>query len=263
MATTRKRSMRPGMLPLIVATLVGAMPAAAAAEGEPTATPYRPSVSTPAALSAPGWIEIETGLGHARAGGSRLDAAPVTVKLAFTPDWGIRIGGDAWQRHRDGSGRTSGIGDTGIVLKHRLAIDDARAFGLEAGVTLPTAHGHAGIGKPAWGVNAIYSADFGAWHTDLNLAFNRFGQREPGTSRMLWLWAAALSRSLDERWGVVGELSGAHQRGDGHSSQALLALSFAAMPRLTLDAGVARSLRSGPTTWSVFTGLTWTAARLF
>jgi hypothetical protein len=30
-------------------------------ENTPSVTPYRPSVSTPAALSAPGWLELEVG----------------------------------------------------------------------------------------------------------------------------------------------------------------------------------------------------------
>ena len=42
------------------------------------------------------------------------------------------------------------------------------AFGLELGATLPT--GHSGIvsGKTDTDINAIYSADLGDWHTDLN-----------------------------------------------------------------------------------------------
>jgi len=32
---------------------------------------------------------------------------------------------------------------------------------------------------------------------------------------------------------------------------------------MTLDAGAARSVRRGDSTWSAFTGLTWLAARLF
>lgn len=252
-----------GMLLFLVAsTLIGTQ-ATAAGQAEPAATPYRPSVSTPAALSAPGWIEIEAGVGHAREGAVRVDTVPITAKLAFTPDWGIRVGGDVWQRHRDGSARSSGTGDVGVVLKRRFAITETQAFGLEAGATLPTAHGDAGVGKTAWGVNAIYSGDFGAWHTDLNAALIRLGAPGSGTSRALWLWAGALSRPLDERWGIVGELSGTRQSGAGHSSQALVAVSFAASRRLVLDAGAARSLRSGPATWAAFAGLTWTAARLF
>ncbi|MEO7055205.1 MAG: transporter [Caldimonas sp.] len=242
---------------------------AAAADGadEAAAVPYRPSVSTPAALSRPGWIEVEAGLQHQHdGGGARRDSAPVTLKLAFTPDWGIRVGGDAWVRTRDGAGgRDSGVGDTGIVVKRRFAVDDAQAFGLEAGVVVPTArHGAgSGSGKPDYGVNAIYSADFGAWHTDLNIVATRLGAVAPDAGRTQWLGAASLSHALDERWGAVAEISATRQRGQADTLQLLTALSYNVSKRLVLDAGAARSLRSGAPVWSAFAGFTWLAARLF
>jgi len=253
-----------GVALLVVAALVATT--AYAAGDEPTTTPYRPSVSTPAALSAPGWLEIEAGFEHDHAGAARRDSVPATFKLAFSPDWGVRVGGEAWVRQRDEAGRSSGVGDTSVVLKRRFAIDDKQAFGLEGGVTFATARQGLGngSGKTDVGLNAIYSADFGdAWHTDLNLATTRLGQADAGASRSQWLWAASLSRALDERWGVVGEFAGTNQRGAGGTSQFLVAASCNVSKRLTLDAGAARSLRSGPATWSAFTGFTWLAAPLF
>jgi hypothetical protein len=224
-------------------------------------------VSTPAALSAPGWLEVEAGGLHEHdGGGSRRDSVPVTLKLAFTPDWGVRVGSDAWVRQRDESGdRATGIGDTAFVVKRRFAVDDDSAFGLEGGVTVPTSrHGiGSGSGKPDWGLNAIYSADFGAWHTDLNAAATRLGANEAGTGRTQFLGAASLSRSLDEHWGVVGEVSGTHRRGADSTSQLLVAASYNVSKRLVLDAGAARSLRGGAPTWSAFTGFTWLAGRVF
>ncbi len=260
-----------GSARLACAVLLLAATAARAASGaddEPSTTPYRPSVSTPAALSAPGWLEIEAGFEHDHAGaGARRDSVPATFKLAFTPDWGLRIGGEAWARQSaTGLASTSGFGDTSVVLKRRLAIDDAQAFGLEAGVTIPTARRGlgSGSGKADYALNAIYSADFaGEWHTDLNLLTTRLGQTDPGTARTQVLWAAALSRTLGERWGVVGEFSGTRQGGAPGTSQFLLAASCNVSKRLTLDVGAARSLRSGPPAWSAFTGLTWLAVRLF
>ena len=252
--------------PHLLCLLALASQAARADDAEPSTTPYRPSVSTPATLSAPGWLEIEAGYEHDHAGaGARRDSVPTTFKLAFSPDWGIRIGQEAWVRQSDDSGHRSGIGDTSVVLKRRFAIDDRQAFGLEAGVTVPT--GRRGIGsssgKPDYGLNAIYSADLGDWHTDLNLVATRLGQTDPGASRGQLLWAASLSRALGDQWGVVGEFSGTHQRGAENSSQFLLAASYNVDKHLTLDAGAARSLRSGAPVWSAFTGFTWLAARLF
>jgi hypothetical protein len=241
--------------------------AADAGDDTPSTTPYRPSVSTPAALSAPGWIEIEAGFEHDHAGaGARRDSVPTAVKLAFTPDWGIRIGGESWVRQRDDDMRASGFGDTSVIVKRRFAIDEQQAFGLEGGATVPTAKRDIGTGsgKPDYAVNAIYSADFAqGWHTDLNLVTTRLGQVDPGASRTQLLWAASLSRALDEQWGLVGEFSGTHEGGIAGTSQFLFAASYNISKRLTLDAGAARSLRSGPPVWSAFSGLTWLAMRLF
>src|SRR4051812_1440755 len=87
----------------VLAALTAVVARAAAADDDsPSATPYRPSVSTPAALSAPGWLEVEAGLQHDHDSAVvRRDSAPLTLKLAFTPDWGVRIGADAWVRSRD------------------------------------------------------------------------------------------------------------------------------------------------------------------
>src|SRR5580765_8249253 len=187
----------------------------------PSVTPYRPSVSTPAALSAPGWLEVEGGALFARgAGSARRDSVPYTLKLAFTPDWGVRLGGDAWVRQADETGqRVSGGGDSSIVLKRRFAINDASAFGLEAGATFPTGRRGISSGKSDYSLNAIYRADIGSYHTDLNLVSTRIGAVDPDVNRLQTLWAASLSKSLSERWGVVGEFSGTHQRGVDGTTQ--------------------------------------------
>lgn len=252
-------------LPLFLLTLASA---AFAADDGPSTTPYRPSVSTPAALSAPGWLEIEAGWQHNRIdGGIRRDSIPLTLKLAFDEDWGIRLGNEAWVRQRaEGVESRSGFGDTGFVVKRRFGIDDAQAFGLEAGVVVPTGRSGIGFGsgKPDYAVAAIYSADFGgAWHTDINVLASRLGQVDPGASRTQWLFAASLSRQLDDRWGMVGELAATRQSGAEDSRQLLLAASYNLSKRVTLDAGAARSIRSGDSAWAAFAGFTWLAARLF
>ena len=82
---------------LLLALLACASVAHADDSGGPAVVPYRPSVSTPAQLSAPGYLELEAG--GLRATGPDRGVArttlPYTLKLAFTPDWGVRVGGDA------------------------------------------------------------------------------------------------------------------------------------------------------------------------
>jgi len=139
---------------------------------DPAVVPYRPSVSTPAQLSAPGWLELEAG-GLRATGpdrGTSRTTLPWTLKLAFTPDWGIRVGGDAWVRQADAGGAQTSVGDTSVVLKRRFAVSDATAWGLELGEAFPTAKDSVGIGHAQTTVNGIFSSDFAAgWHTDLNV----------------------------------------------------------------------------------------------
>lgn len=238
--------------------------AAQADDGKPAATPYRPSVSTPAQLSAPGWLELEGGVWRQRGSDAHRDSLPWTAKLAFDDDWGIRIGGEAWVRQTDELGQTlSGNGLTGVVIKRRFKVGEQSAFGLELGATLPT--GHSGIvdGKTDTDINVIYSADLGDWHTDLNLTAIHLGAPDVGTSHLQTLWAAALSRPLNDALGLVGELSGSHQSGAGSASQLLFAASYGVTKSLVLDAGVARRVSGSTPTWQAVAGFTWVAARLF
>jgi hypothetical protein len=245
--------------------LTGTPVRAESADELPAVTPYRPSVSTPAALSAPGWLEFEAGALAIRGDGPvRRDSLPATLKLAFDPDWGLRLGAEAWVSQTDASNRsTSGPGDASVVVKRRFAVDPAQAFGLELGVSLPT--GAAGVGgaTAAWSVNGIYSADLGSLHTDLNLAATRIGAPGDGVSRLQKLWAASLSGPLGPRWGLLGEFSGTGQHGAAATSQLLVAATCNVSRRLVLDAGLARSLRSDGAQKSVFIGLTALGPRLF
>jgi hypothetical protein len=240
--------------------------AAAAADDAPAVTPYRPSVSTPAALSAPGWLEVEAGVQRSRADDPlRRSNLPYALKLAFTPDWGIRIGGDALvvQRAADGTGLRGG-GDTSLVLKRRWAVDEVSAFGLELGANLPTARNGLGSGHADVGLNGIYSRDFAdVWHTDLNLLATRLGGADPGADRWQQGWAASLSRSLSPAWSLSGELSGTHRTGQGRTAMALFAASWSASPALALDFGASKGLNAASGGWSVFTGVTFLAGRLF
>lgn len=249
---------------LAAAAFCGAV-AAQGSDETPAVTPYRPSVSTPAALSAPGWLEFEGGgLRDRGSAGARRDSLPCTLKLAVTADWGIRLSGDAWVRQTDGSApRLAGVGDSAVVLKRRFAIDDSSAFGLEAGTTLAT--GRHGIGSEHTDrtLNTIYSADLGDYHTDLNLWGTRVGDVDPGVSHRQWGWAASLSRALSERWGVVGEFSGTRQRGTETTAQVLMAASYNVSKSLTLDAGFARSMRSGVPDRQLFAGFTVLGPRIF
>lgn len=249
---------------LSIALLACAACAHADDGGGPPVVPYRPSVSTPAQLSAPGYLELEAGGLRATSDGASRTSVPYTLKLAFTPDWGVRVGGDGWVRQR-ASGRTdSGAGDTAVVLKRRFAVSDATAWGLELGETFPTAKSAIGIGHAATTINGIFSSDFApAWHADINLNETRYDAGSGQPSAWQTGWAAAFSRTLTDTWGAVGELSGTHQAGTADTAQFLAAASWNQSPAAVFDFGFARGLSDATPHWQVFAGVTVRLGKLF
>ncbi len=197
---------------------------AALAADEPDAiTPYRPSVSSPAQLPATGQLELELGGLHQTSPGAQRNSLPYQLKLAFSKEWGLLLGGEATVATSDASGKNQGGGDTTLVLKRAWSVDDATALGMEFGVKLPTASDTLGSGKTDYTINTILSRDLGAVHMDANLNATRLGVADPGTGRTQVGWSTSFSTALSEQWGVNGELSGTHRGGMANSAQLLTA----------------------------------------
>lgn len=235
---------------------------AAASDFEPI-TAYRPTVSNPAQLPAVGQLEFELGGQHANTDGSRRGTVPYALKLAVTAEWGMLITGDAHVWLTGDGERTSGAGDTNVVLKRAWLVDEGNAFGLELNVKMPTANEVIGSGKADYTVNAIWSHDFGAVHMDTNLNATRLGAVDPGTSSTQIGWAASLSTPLSEQWGIVGELSGTRRRGADSTVQLLGAFTYSPSKLLTFDIGLSFSPRPTPATTAVFAGVVFPLAKLW
>jgi hypothetical protein len=237
-------------------------------DARPDATPYRPTVTTPAQLSAPHWLEGEFGgqWAHQRAddGPTSRGSIPYTLKYAFTEDWGVRVGGEALVRTSGDGERETGFGDTGIVAKRRFAIDDASAFGLEAGVLFPTARRalQLGSGKPDYSVNGIYSVDVAGWHSDVNVIETRAGGVDEGVSRWQTTAAVAASHPLVEHWQIAGEFAGTRQTGAAGTAQFLAALSWSPRGDVVFDFGGIRGLNHATPSWQAFVGVTVVIGRL-
>src|SRR5262249_22553005 len=125
------------------------------ADSEPSVTPYRPTVSNPADLPAPGWFEAEFGGLHTRnEDRSRADSVPWLLKYAFDENHGLLVGGNAYAaQHAPNAVAQNGFGDTSIEWKQRFPVDAQMAFGYEAGVVLPTASHALGVDEPVWLAN--------------------------------------------------------------------------------------------------------------
>lgn len=232
-------------------------PLAYAAE-ELSATPYRPTVSNPAALSVPGHFEVEAGVLRTKNNDPhRRDSLPVLFKYAFTENIGVLLGGEAYVRYySDIDGKANGVGDTNVILKLHHAVNDKLAVGLEAGVKLPTAKELIGSGKHDKIVNGIVSAELGEAALDVNLGVQRLGAINPGESRTAYTGAAALSYPLNDKWGIAGEISGVSQRGVPGTSQFLAAVSYNVSKTVVLDAGMAWGLNRASIDREMFAGIT-------
>lgn len=226
-------------------------------------TPYRPSVSSPAQLPVPGQLEVELGGLRARNDAGRRTSLPYALKLAFTQEWGLVLGGEGQVWARDDSGRTQGLGDTTLVLKRAWLVDDATAFGAELGAKLPTAKDDIGSGRADYTLNTIFSRDIGSVHLDANLNATRIGRVDAGAGRTQFGASASFSGALAEHWGLTGELSGTRRSGADSGVQLLSAIAYSPSKRLTFDIGIARSVRPRPATTQVFAGMVFPLAKLW
>ncbi len=255
-----------GSVSLVVSASAWADPGPDRNDGsDVSVTPYRPTVSTPAQLSAAGWLEGEFGgLDTAGPGRERMASIPYALKLGFSPDWGIRVSGNAYMSATDDGGATSrGIGDTSLIAKRRFGIDDASAFGLEFSALAPSAPAAIGNGRPAYGATGIYSLDFGGgYHTDVNLFLTRLGGSDT-VSPWQSGYALALSHPLGKVWGLFGEFSGFHQRGLPDTDQFLGGATYNVSKRLVIDMGAEAGLTRASPRWGVFSGFTVLIGRLF
>lgn len=243
--------------PVLILCAVLALPAAAAEEL--SATPYRPTVSNPAALPAPGHLELEFGAVNARGGEARVrNVLPVLAKYAFSDSFGVLIGGEprVSLTNHDGE-RITGAGDTTLQFKFKHALNRDSALGLEAGFKADTAKAGIGSGRTDYLLNGIYSREIGGFALDVNLGYTRFGVTDPtGESRSGMAWAAAMGRPLNEDWGIAFELAGAARRYQRGYSQFMVALSYNLSKQVVIDGGVAFGLSANAPERTLMIGMT-------
>jgi hypothetical protein len=225
---------------------------------ELSATPYRPTVSNPAQLPVPGYLELESGWQTIKRGDEReRHSVPYLLKLAFNDRVGLLVGGDAFiSRVNSEEPTVTGFGDMSAFLKFQHPIRELGAVGLELGVKLPTAPSTVGTTKTDYIANIIYSGPIGPMMVDLNLLYARLGDTAGGIGRNQLGWVVTASKALSDTWGVAGEFAGFHREGVKPFSQFLVAANYAWTPRIVLDAGMAFGLTAASQDWTAFTGLT-------
>jgi hypothetical protein len=193
------------------------------------ATPYRPTVSNPADLPAPGYVEVELGAARTRdrTDRSRTTSMPALFKFAFTEDIGVLLGGDAHVARREADGTAlRGEGDSAAALKLRHELTSTSAFGVELGARFATAR--TGLGEPGtdYSANGVYSVQFGTINMDLNVSGTHVGRINPREGRYRLGGALALGTPIAGPFGFAMEVSGAGRRGTTGNGEALAAVTW-------------------------------------
>ncbi len=228
---------------------------------EPQATPYRPTVSNPAHLPVPGYLEVEMGWQSlkVKSNDDLRHSVPYLLKFAFSDQVGMLIGGDAVIVSDPNRGATTaGFGDLTPVLKFKMPLPQstASAIGMEAGVKIPSAPGTVGTQRTDYLVNGIYSLGIDPVGIDLNLGYTWVGERLQNIGNDQISWAASVSYSLTSDWGVAGEFAGSVRSGVKPFTQFLLSTSYFVLPRLVADTGMAFGLNGASQEWTAFAGMT-------
>lgn len=240
---------------------------AQADQEEPSATPFRPTVTSGANLSAPGWLELE--FGGQRLGGNGADQRnswPFLLKYALNDRFALLLGGDAQVSVAPAQAPAfNGRGDTTLTLKYRAPdAVEGRSFGLEATVKLPTAPEGIGSGQRDYSLKGIFGIDLpNALHLDTNLMATRLGGVAVDQGSYQWAWAAAISRQIGDAWTLAADISGTRQSGTPSTAQFLTAASYAVNRRLVVDGGFAVGLNNDTPKFTVFTGLTVLLGKVF
>ncbi|MDP2904280.1 MAG: transporter [Methylovulum sp.] len=225
--------------------------------GQLSATPYRPTISNPAELSALRHVEVEFGTQLNQPGEQeQRNSLPFLIKYPFHGQWGLLVGGEAWLETSDATGSDNGFGNTAVLLKHYYPFSKTLAVGFEAGAVLPTAHQPLGQERTDYLGNLILSQDIDELRIDVNAGVTRQGYKAANTSRYFCNWALAASHPLTGRWGIAGEFSGIFYPQQQSTSQFLATFTYAPTPQLVLDFGGTIGLTDASDDYSAFAGFT-------
>lgn len=227
-------------------------------------TPYRPSVSSPAQLPQAGQLEFELGGISSKTGDEQRTSLPYSFKLAFSPQWGVLLEGEAFvSEHGNDGPRNSGVGDTTVVLKRAFLFSEATAAGIELGAKIPTSKHSIGSGKADYSLNGIFSQDISVVHMDANANLTRLGAPDDGSGRVQQGLSTSFSMPVAEKWGATAEVSGTRLRGAASTAQVLLATTYNPTKRLAIDVGFTRGLNQASPHWGLFSGLVVPLAKLW
>jgi hypothetical protein len=228
---------------------------------EPEANPGRPTVSTPATLTPPWYLQLETGLtaaNHSPEFSSRF-APNEVLKFSVHPRLEFLASTEPVVHYRAAGQSANGVAE--VFLGAQAVVSPGEG----AKPTLAVSYFHrvydGGVpefdfGSPANSALLLASADVKGFHYDANAMFNEL---VAGTVRRAQFGQSlTISHPLTHKFTLSGEIWHFTQpflRGNAVGN--LWAVSYAARKTLVLDAGFNHGLTDTSTRWEAFVGFTY------
>jgi hypothetical protein len=232
---------------------------------EPEANPGRPTVSTPATLTPPWYLQLETGLtaaNHSPEFSSRF-APNEVLKFSVHPRLEFLASTEPVVHYRAAGQSANGVAE--VFLGAQAVVSPGEG----AKPTLAVSYFHrvydGGVpefdfGSPANSALLLASADVKGFHYDANAMFNEL---VAGTVRRAQFGQSlTISHPLTHKFTLSGEIWHFTQpflRGNAVGN--LWAVSYAARKTLVLDAGFNHGLTDTSTRWEAFVGFTYLLPR--
>lgn len=240
-------------------------------QGRPEINPYRPTVTDPASLTAPGYLEVEVG-GQDQHGGEdshRQFSTPTVLKLTDKSErleYHVLVDGYITQTDDQGQS-TSGFGDVTPGVQYLLVKQTPHTYDLAARLEykIPSAEAGIGTGKTDYDLLLLASKDYTKTvHGDYNLGVFQLGKASGQGFATQYQASAAFSFKLSDKLSLQDELYGY----SGNSENATLvstlhALGYQASRDLAFDVGVDIGLSHAAPHYTILFGSTFFLGKLF
>ncbi|HVN93881.1 MAG TPA: hypothetical protein VMT38_09295 [Terracidiphilus sp.] len=243
----------------------GAKGAEIAAAGDgPVANPGRPTVSTPATLTPPGYLQFESGIlaaWHSPEFASQASLNEV-IKFAISRRIELLAASNPFVH----SNTQPANGDGGVSLGVQAVLWPGEG----ARPTISTSYFHEvqnggtpdlDMGSATNSTILLFSADVKGFHYDTNYLFNEVDS-DDGVRRSQFAQTLSISHGVGKRFGVSGELWDFTQPFlRSHAFGNLWAADFNAKKNLVFDVAFDRGLTSTSTKWEILAGFTYLLPR--
>lgn len=236
----------------------------------PAVNPGRPTLTDPASLTVPGYLEVETGVTRILRYNEQL-FTPIQFKLTSKNNrLQYRLENDGYNYQRVPGGHIDGLGDTNVGLHYLLTRQSTKQWdtAIRGTVKVPTASGSRGVGsgKTDYNLLLLASRDLTpSFHVDANLGYTAVGR--PGIGGFDNQMFASLSATVPfrrSRWAYTNEI--VYQSpisGQRQQITTMHGFTYANRPGDVWDIAVNFGLSPQTPHYQIFVGRTFFLAKLF